>query len=67
LAQVAWTYPQPLAGAEALAQCIAFYAQELDCSVGGAKVYAQAGGFYGGWITPDLCGPFKGEVGSNGW
>jgi len=67
LAQVAWTYPQPLAGAEALAQCIAFYAHELDCSVGGAKVYAQAGGFYGGWITPDLSGPFKGEVGSNGW
>ena len=67
LAQVAWTYPQPLAGAEALAQCIAFYAHELDCSVGGAKVCAQPGGFYGGWITPDLCGPFKGEIGSNGW
>jgi uncharacterized protein (DUF427 family) len=67
LAQVAWSYPQPLAGAEPLAQCIAFYAHDLDCSVDGAHVLAQPGGFYGGWITPDLAGPFKGEPGSSGW
>jgi uncharacterized protein (DUF427 family) len=67
LAQVAWTYPQPLAGAEPLADCIAFYAHDLDCTVGGAPVVAQAGGFYGGWITPDLAGPFKGEPGSGAW
>ena len=67
LAQVAWNYPQPLAGAEPLAQCIAFYAHDLDCSVGGAQVRAQPGGFYGGWITPELCGPFKGDPGSHGW
>ncbi len=67
LAQVAWSYPQPLAGAEALAECIAFYAHGLDCSVGGARVIAQPGGFYGGWITPELAGPFKGDPGSGGW
>ncbi len=67
LPRVAWTYPQPLAGAEALALCIAFYAHELECSVDGAKVQAQPGDFYGGWITPDLSGPFKGEGGSKGW
>jgi len=67
LAQVAWTYPQPLAGAEPLADCIAFYAHDLDCTVGGAPVVAQAGGFYGGWITPDLAGPVKGEPGSGAW
>ena len=67
LVRVAWSYPKPLAGAEALAQCIAFYAHELDCSVGGAQVIAQPGGFYGGWITADLAGPFKGDIGSNGW
>lgn len=67
LPQVAWTYPQPLAGAEVLANCIAFYAHALDCSVGGAKVVAQPGGFYGGWITPELAGPFKGEPGSSAW
>ncbi len=67
LPQVAWTYPQPLAGAEPLADCVAFYAHELDCTVGGQKVVAQAGGFYGGWITPDLAGPFKGAPGSGAW
>ena len=67
LSQVAWSYPQPLAGAEPLAGCIAFYAHALDCSVDGAKVVAQPGGFYGGWITPELSGPFKGELGSSGW
>lgn len=67
LAKVAWSYPKPLAGAEVLAQCIAFYAHELQCSVGGKSVLAQPGGFYGGWITPDLAGPFKGDAGSNSW
>jgi uncharacterized protein (DUF427 family) len=67
LERVAWSYPQPLAGAEVLAQCIAFYAHELQCSVGGARVLAQPGGFYGGWITPDLAGPFKGDPGSGSW
>ena len=49
LAQVAWSYPHPLAGAEPLADCIAFYAHVLDCSVDGAKVLPQPGGFYGGY------------------
>ena len=64
---VAWSYPQPLAGAEPLADCMAFYAHHLDCTVDGAPVVPQSGGFYGGWITPDLAGPFKGEPGSSGW
>ena len=67
LPRVAWSYPQPLAGAEPLADCIAFYAHPLDCKVDGANVVPQSGGFYGGWITPDLCGPFKGEPNSNNW
>ena len=67
LAQVAWSYPRPLAGAEPIAGCIAFYAHHLDCYVDGARVVAQPGGFYGGWITPDLAGPFKGGSGSSSW
>lgn len=67
LANVAWSYPQPLAGAEALADAVAFYPAALDCRVDGAVVRPQAGGFYGGWITPDLAGPFKGGAGSEGW
>jgi len=64
---VAWSYPQPMAGAEALANCVAFYPAQLECTVDGARVQAQPGGFYGGWITPDLAGPFKGAPGSEGW
>lgn len=63
----AWSYPQPLAGAEALAECVAFYARDLACSVGGLPATPQPGGFYGGWVTPDLEGPFKGEAGSENW
>ena len=64
---VAWSYPQPLCGAEALAKCVAFYPAELECTVDASVVLPQPGGFYGGWITPDLVGPFKGERGSEGW
>lgn len=67
LESVAWSYPQPLAGAEALAECVAFYPAALECLVDGTRVRAQPGGFYGGWITPELVGPFKGEPGSAGW
>jgi uncharacterized protein (DUF427 family) len=67
LAKVAWSYPHPLAGAEPLADAVAFYARDLECSVGGAPVRPQPGGFYGGWITPELAGPFKGDPGSGGW
>ena len=45
-----------------------FYAAPLDrCSIDGQRVVPQPGGFYGGWITPDLAGPFKGVAGSMGW
>jgi uncharacterized protein (DUF427 family) len=67
LRSVAWSYPKPLDGAEMLAECVALYATALDCRVDGMPVTPQPGGFYGGWITPELCGPFKGEPGSAGW
>jgi uncharacterized protein (DUF427 family) len=67
LPRVAWSYPQPLAGAQALAACVAFYPAELDCRVDGEAVLPQPGGFYGGWITPELVGPFKGAPGTQGW
>jgi uncharacterized protein (DUF427 family) len=67
LERIGWSYPEPLAGAEAIADCVAFYAQGLDCTVGGMPVTPQPGGFYGGWVTPELVGPFKGDPGSSGW
>jgi len=67
LAKVAWSYPHPLPGSELLRDAVAFYCHELDCRVGDAAVTPQPGGFYGGWITPEVAGPFKGEPGSEGW
>jgi uncharacterized protein (DUF427 family) len=64
---VAWSYPTPLPGSEAVSDCVAFYAAPLNCTVDGARVKPQPGGFYGGWITPELVGPFKGDAGSAGW
>jgi hypothetical protein len=37
------------------------------CYVGEDRVSAQAGSFYGGWVTPDIVGPFKGEPGTGHW
>ena len=67
LPKVAWSYPEPMAGAEAVAECVAFYPDLLQCTVGGQPARPQPGGFYGGWITPELVGPFKGVAGSSGW
>ena len=67
LPSVAWSYPNPLPGAEVLADRVAFYPTQLECWVEGARVTPQPGGFYGGWITPELVGPFKGELGSSHW
>lgn len=46
---------------------IAFYPSAVECSVDGDAAVAQPGGFYGGWITPDVVGPFKGGEGTLGW
>lgn len=68
LARAAWSYPEPTAGFAALRDHIAFYAGPFDaCRVDGEAVTPQPGGFYGGWITSDLAGPFKGVPGSRFW
>ncbi|MCK6065073.1 MULTISPECIES: DUF427 domain-containing protein [Microbacterium] len=64
----AWYYPEPSAGYELLRGRVAVYAAPMDhCTVDGVEVVPQPGGFYGGWITPDVAGPFKGTPGSMGW
>jgi uncharacterized protein (DUF427 family) len=64
----AWYYPDPAPGYEAIKDYIAFYPQMMDaCYLDGEIVKAQAGRFYGGWITADIVGPFKGEPGTEGW
>jgi len=68
LPQVAWTYPDPHPEYAPLAGFIAFYPGRVTrCLYGGQLVRPQPGRFYGGWITPNLVGPFKGEPGSQGW
>lgn len=66
--RAAWSYPAPLPGYEALRDHVAFYPGPMDeCTVDGVRAKAQPGGFYGGWITPDVAGPFKGGPGTEEW
>jgi uncharacterized protein (DUF427 family) len=63
----AWSYTDPLPEFDAIRDYLAFYPDRLACYVDGQRVSAQAGGFYGGWITEEIVGPFKGEPGTSGW
>lgn len=64
---VGWDYPQPTAAMAAIAGCFAFYPARVQCSVDGERVRPQRSEFYGGWITDEIVGPFKGEPGTSGW
>jgi uncharacterized protein (DUF427 family) len=71
----AWTYPNPTPGFAPIQDFVALYASSVlilpedGCFVAGERVTPQAGGFYGGWITSDVVGPFKGDphFNSHGW
>ena len=66
--RAAWFYPEPVPAFADLKDYVAFYPSRMDgCWVGGEKVESQAGDFYGGWVTPEIVGPFKGEPGTWGW
>ena len=65
---VAWSYPNPAKGFAEIKDYLAFYPSRVEaCFVDGERVQAQAGDFYGGWITRELKGPFKGGAGTWGW
>ena len=67
-ARAAWTYLSPSPGFEEIAGAVAVMPGLVDrCTVDGELVTPQAGGFYGGWITSRVTGPFKGEPGTLGW
>ncbi len=66
--KAAWSYPNPTPAFAAIQSHLAFYAHLMDaCYVDGQLAEPQPGNFYGGWITPDIVGPFKGIPGSAGW
>jgi uncharacterized protein (DUF427 family) len=66
--RAAWTYPRPSPGFDAIAGHVAVMPGAVDrCTVDGEVVTPQEGGFYGGWVTSRVVGPFKGGPGTRGW
>jgi uncharacterized protein (DUF427 family) len=66
--RAAWHYPRPWPGYEELGHRVALFPGAMDsCEVDGEPVIPQEGGFYGGWITSRVVGPFKGGPGTLGW
>jgi uncharacterized protein (DUF427 family) len=64
---VGWTYPEPTSAFAAIAGHFSFYPALLRCFVEGHRVRPQPGRFYGGWVTDEIVGPFKGEPGASHW
>ncbi len=66
--QAAWSYESPSSRFEGIRGYFAFYVNKVDaCYVDDELVLPQPGSFYGGWITKNIVGPFKGGVGTQGW
>ena len=66
--RAAWSYPEPSPAFLALRDHIAVYPRAMEtCWVGDIRVTAQPGGFYGGWVTPNLTGRIKGAPGTEHW
>lgn len=66
--QAGWGYTDPWDGFEPIRDHLSFYPAKFDaCWLGDQRVEPQPGGFYGGWVTPEIVGPMKGGPGSQGW
>lgn len=63
----AWSYPEPTPAFATIRGWVSFYPGLLDCYLDDERVVPQPGGFYGGWVTAEICGPIKGVRGSAGW
>ncbi len=67
LASAGWSYERPTPAFAGIAGWVSFYPARLRCEVGGEVVRPQGGGFYGGWVTDEIVGPYKGEPGTGDW
>lgn len=67
LSRAGWSYARAFPPYETMSGFLSFYPAILDCRVDGENVLPQPGGFYGGWVTAEIVGPFKGEPGTGGW
>ena len=64
---IGWSYPNPKHPFEAIAGYFSFYPSLVECFVDGERVRPQPGEFYGGWVTSEIVGPFKGGAGTQRW
>ncbi|MEP4147709.1 MAG: DUF427 domain-containing protein [Halioglobus sp.] len=64
---IGWSYESPSAHFAAIDGHISFYPALVDCRVNNEQVRPQPGGFYGGWVTKEIAGPFKGAPGTGHW
>ena len=65
--EVAWEYREPAPAFASIRNFLCFYPGRVECLLGGEVVQPQAGEFYGGWVTHDIAGPFKGDPGTGHW
>ena len=64
----AWSYPAPTPPFASIRDHLAVYPAAMEaCFVDDEQVTPQPGRFYGGWVTSNLVGPFKGAPGTMGW
>lgn len=64
---IGWSYDDPTPAFAAISGWLSFYPARVACIVGGERARPQPGGFYGGWVTGEIVGPFKGEPGTGHW
>ncbi|MEA3276147.1 MAG: DUF427 domain-containing protein [Pseudomonadota bacterium] len=64
---IGWSYPEPTDAFASIAGYFSFYPARVQCYLDGERVRPQPGGFYGGWVTGEIVGPFKGEPGTDHW
>jgi uncharacterized protein (DUF427 family) len=64
---VGWSYPDPKPRFAAIRDWLSFYPGRIECYVDGEAVRPQAGAYYGGWVTDNIVGPFKGDPGTSHW
>lgn len=67
LPSAAWSYENPSSSFASIAGYLSFYPALLKCTIAGETVRPQPGGFYGGWVTNQIAGPYKGPPGTSGW
>jgi uncharacterized protein (DUF427 family) len=66
-AAIGWSYPNPRPAFEPIRDWLCFYPGRVECTIDGEIVRPQEGGFYGGWVTDSIVGPWKGAPNTGHW